>query len=227
MSLNLKNPIICALDLDDPKKALDLADSLADCVGAFKIGPRLFFKTDVSKFVKLAPVFLDFKFYDIPSTVLASVKACYDLGASIVTVHASCGLSVLKELKKLETDFSKKRDFHIACVTVLTSIRDDFPGNWKPLNVEEHVMILTDLVFESGLNTIVCSSLEARALRAKYKNANIITPGIGFTKYIDQSRVSTPALAISNGSNALVMGRAILKSDDPKKTVLEILSSIG
>ena len=225
--MRLKNPIICALDLDDPKKALGLAESLADCVGAFKIGPRLFFKTEVSKFVKLAPIFLDFKFYDIPSTVLASVKSCYDLGASIVTVHASCGLSVLKELKKLETELSKKRDFHIACVTVLTSIQDDFPHNWKPLNVEEHVMILSDLVFESGLDTIVCSALEAKKLRGKYKHANIITPGIGFTKYNDQSRVATPAVAIENGSDALVMGRAILESDDPKKTVLEILSSIG
>ena len=225
--MRLKNPIICALDLDDPRKALDLAESLSDCVGGFKIGPRLFFKTDVGKFAKLAPLFLDFKFYDIPSTVVASVKACYDLGATIVTVHASCGLSLLKELKKLELELSNNRDFHIACVSVLTSIQDEFPPNWKSFDIKEHVQILTDLVFESGLNTIVCSSLEARAVRAKYKNANIITPGIGFKKYSDQSRVATPRVAIDNGSDALVMGRAILESDDPKKTVLEILSTIS
>ena len=152
------------------------------------------------------------------------MKACYDLGATIVTVHASCGLSLLKELKKLELELSKNRDFHIACVTVLTSVHDDLPPHWKKLDVGEHVQILTDLVFESGLNTIVCSSLEARAVRTKYKKANIITPGIGFKKYSDQSRVATPKVAIENGSDALVIGRAILESDDPKKTVLDILN---
>ena len=58
--MRLKNPIICALDLDDPKRALDLAESLSDCVGGFKIGPRLFFKTDVGRFAKLAPLFFRF-----------------------------------------------------------------------------------------------------------------------------------------------------------------------
>lgn len=225
--MKLKNPIICALDLDDPKKAFKLAESLSDCVGGFKIGPRLFFKTDVGQFAKLGPLFLDFKFYDIPSTVLASVKSCYDLGASIVTVHASCGLNLLRELKKLEVELCKTRDFHIACVSVLTSVQDEFPPNWKDLDVKEHVQILTDLVFASGLNTVVCSALEAKELKVKYKNANIITPGIGFKKYDDQSRVTTPDIAISNGSDALVMGRAILESDNPKKTVLDILSTIS
>ena len=225
MKLNLKNPIICALDLDDPKKALDIVNTLGDTVGAYKIGPRLFFKLKTLKdILKFAPVFMDFKFYDIPSTMEASINACYELEASIVTVHASCGDLTLKKLKKLESQ--KERPFHIACVTVLTSFDETLPANWKPVPAKEHVEILSKSIFKSGLNTVVCSPLEASHIRKKYPHANIITPGINLNKYADQARVADATYAIKAGADALVIGRAIINSPEPKQVTLNLLNSI-
>ena len=231
--LNIKTPIIVALDVDHPKEAILLAESLNDLVGAYKIGPRLLLRSDeafVKRLADIAPVFIDQKFYDIPSTMISAVQASFDQGASLVTVHALAGGVALEQLALLENKLQGIRDFHIFCVTILTSFSSGtLPSNMKNVSILDHVKILVDLTVDSGLKGIVCSPHEASEIRKIYNDLNIITPGVRLHKaqsLEDQKRVMSPQEAILNGASALVIGRPIISSQDPRKTLENILAEM-
>ena len=116
-------------------------------------------------------------------------------------------------------------------ITVLTSLSsEEFQTDLDRKNsIEENVIRLAKLSFDSGLDGCVCSPLEAKILRSMYKNNfELITPGIRtiIQKKDDQNRIMTPFEAISNGASKLVIGRAITKAKDPNKAFLDICESI-
>lgn len=232
MGFDLRNPVICALDLDSPKEALLMARAIGNRVGAYKIGPRLLLRGGQLMMDSLrlyAPVFVDFKFYDIPSTTLSAVQTAYDLGATFVTVHASAGPETLRVLAELEKDLQKERPFHILAVTILTSFsKDTLPSNLKDQTIEKHILDLCEDISDSGLSSIVCSAHELKTLKAKFPDLKKVTPGIrpSGESSDDQERVSTPLEAIKNGADALVVGRPIYQSDQPHKVVEEIVKSL-
>lgn len=228
----LKNPIFVALDVDDLETALRFAEQLAGKVGGFKVGPRLLIRFGpqvIEKIAKFGPVFVDNKYYDIPSTMAAAVEATFEAGATFATIHAQCGSEALKNLGELEKKLNEKRPFKILAVTVLTSYSaQTIPPNWKPLQFIEHVEALADATMRAGLNGIVCSPEEASAIRRRHPQSFLVTPGIRLTaeKTDDQTRVMTPKSAIDAGASALVIGRPILTAADPVKTVSEILKTL-
>ena len=219
-----KLPIFIALDLDDEKTALNYAENLNPYVLGFKVGPRLYFRSSSSLIKQLSSwgqVFLDFKFYDIPSTMKASVQACFDKGVQYVTVHAQAGKTALSQLAELEKSYTGQK---ILAVTVLTSSAQ-----------AGEVFKLAEIVYQSGLSGLVSSAYEAGDLRKKYKDIFIATPGIRLPKDSsnqnfkneDQSRIASPAFALSQGANTLVMGRPILQAEDPVKTLQDISKSLA
>ena len=231
--LKIKTPIIVALDVNHPKEALSLAHSLRDLAGAYKIGPRLLLRADrsfIRDLADMAPVFIDQKFYDIPSTMISAVQASFDQGASLVTVHALAGRVALEQLAVLEGKLQNVRDFHILSVTILTSFSSSsLPSNMKNVSILDHVRMLVDLTVESGLKGIVCSPHEASEIRRIHNDLNIITPGVRLHKaqnLEDQKRVMSPQEAILNGASALVIGRPIISSKDPRKTLENILAEM-
>ncbi len=208
-----KLPLYVALDLDEEEKALSVARKTAPYVEGFKIGPRLYFKSGPSIILKLKPygkVFLDFKFFDIPSTMCSAVQSAFNQGVDMLTVHALSGAESLKKLADLESKLNQtgfkmsqapeassfinqdikyensnkiKRDFKILAVTVLTSFSDKTlppPLCGKPL--PSLVESLSDLVIESGLSGLVCAGHEVSLIRKKYPTAYLLTPGIRFDK---------------------------------------------
>ena len=87
----LKNPVILALDVDSKDQAFKILDHVGDLVGGIKLGPRMVYRYGgdlVKQFSEIAPVFVDNKYFDIPSTMVAAVRASFDAGATLVTVHA-------------------------------------------------------------------------------------------------------------------------------------------
>lgn len=236
--ISMKNPIMLALDVDSDQVAFDLLDQIGDQVGAIKIGPRLNLKYGsglIEKVSKYAPVFVDNKYFDITSTVLAAVKASFDAGATFATVHALNGLETLTELYLLELKLNKIRPFKILAVTILTSwTQINLPENFKDQSVEEHVSSLAELVTRSGLSGVVCSGHELSLIRRIEDPTSRlfkVVPGIRLEEDIktasqDQKRVMTPAEAMQSGANALVIGRSILNSKNPRETVQKILESI-
>lgn len=229
-SAPLKNPLCVALDVDTEVEALSLIDQLKDVVGGFKIGPRLLLKHGESfaqKVAQAAPLFIDCKFFDIPSTMEASVKASFEMGASLVTVHALSGVEALSRLAKLEAELSQQRPIRILAVTVLTSWdQKSLPQNLKAQPLSDHVRDLAQLCESAGIQSLVCSAEEISLL--KKEGRYLLTPGIRFSleDHGDQKRVMAPQEAIKVGSSALVVGRPIIQSKSPRETAMDYLTAI-
>ena len=217
-----KLSIFLALDVDTKEQACSLVEKTCSDVLGYKIGPRLFLQygkeliSEIKTYNSSTRIFLDFKFYDIPSSTLEAVRSSYYIGADYVTVHASVGGKTLKLLADLEKELNQKRFFKILPVTVLSSEE----GAKSQQKVEE----LADLVIESGLNSLVCSPLESQKIRSKYKDILLVTPGIRRKDDDrgDQKRVMTPEEAFQAGSSILVMGRSFTEA----KNLSEVLKNL-
>ena len=223
-----KLPLYIALDMDKETRALSVAKETSTYVEGFKVGPHLFLNNRPSVIAKLknyGKVFFDFKFFDIPSVMLSSVQAAFDLGVNLLTVHAQAGEESLRRLADLEAKLKIKRDFKILAVTVLTSFsQKNLPPLMQKHSLFSHVKSLSDLAIKSGLSGLVCSGSEVALLRKRHPKAYLLTPGIRFasgpTK--DQKRVFTPKKAIEAGASALVMGRPIYESKNPAEVCAQL-----
>lgn len=231
-SLDKSKPIFAALDTDDKAKAEFLIQELKNYVGGFKVGPRLVLRAGpewVKKVSSLAPLFFDFKFYDIPTTMVAAVKAAQEMGAQYVTVHASSGSEALKNLAELEQQIAKNDPFRILAVTILTSFtKSTLPPTHKDIHVAEQVAQLAKFTFDCGLTGIVCSPEEIGTVRAFSPDTYIVTPGVrakNDTKG-DQQRTASAKEALARGASALVIGRPIIEAAKPAAAAEEILKSI-
>lgn len=217
--MKLKSPLMLALDVDKREDAERLADELGEYAGALKLGPRLVYRygeSFVRSMAKRAPIFIDCKFFDIPSTMVASVRAAFEAGASFATVHAMAGPEALSQLARLEEELNRERPFKILCVTILTSWDEtQFSANFTKKPVLDHVRILAEQVLQSGLRGLVCSPHELNALRGK--GLYLVTPGVrlGTEKADDQKRTMDPHAALAEGASAFVVGRPIIAAADP------------
>lgn len=228
-----KLPVYVALDLDTEEQALLIAKEIAPYVEGFKVGPRLCLRNGssfLSKLKSYGKVFLDCKFFDIPSTMLSSVQTAFDLGVNMLTVHALAGEESLKKLAKLENELRIERDFRILAVTVLTSFTQrSLPPMMQPQSLYSHVESLSNIVMKSGLTGLVCSGSELISLRKRYPKAYLLTPGIRFASSPtqDQKRVFTPQKAIQEGASALVIGRPIYQSADPVEVCAQLQKELA
>jgi len=238
--MSLNNPsdkIIVAIDGMDRNEAISFLKGCPD-ISWVKVGLELFTKegpTIINTFKDMdKKIFLDLKFHDIPNTMSSASYHVSKLGVDIISLHASAGLKALQLSKKATLKGSREinnKPPEVIAITVLTSIS---PQNFKyELNrkssIEENVLSLSKLTYDAGLDGCVCSPLEVKSLRDKYDdNFKLITPGIRFLidDINDQSRVMSPVDAISNGASRIVVGRAITKSNNPRKIFSEICNSI-
>ena len=215
------NPIFLALDLDSADRALELAKSCSPYVGGFKVGPRLGLKYGedfITRLSELGQVFVDFKFYDIPNTMLSSLRASFAAGASYATIHAQCGLETLKQIRELEQELGSVRPFTVLAVTVLTSYsKSNRPSLWRELSITDQVRLLVEDVKESGLHGVVCSAQEVSKLKEQFPEGFFVTPGIRKPDDAggDQKRIMGPKEAVDAGSDLLVVGRPIVDAQDP------------
>jgi orotidine-5'-phosphate decarboxylase len=234
----VNNPIIVALDLPSPQKAVKLAEELAPVVGAFKVGKQLFVSGGPDIVRKLratgAKVFLDLKLHDIPNTVAKAVIAATDLGVQMTTVHASGGTAMLAAAENAaheQAAMLRAEPPLVLAVTVLTSMDDgDFAELGVGGSLEEQVLRLAKLATGAGLRGLVCSPQEIEILRAELgDDVQLVTPGIrpATMKADDQKRTMTPAEAIQVGANWLVIGRPITGANDPRVAAIGILHSIN
>ena len=233
----MDNPIIVALDLPSPQKALKLAEELAPLVGAFKVGKQLFVSGGPDIVRKLratgAKVFLDLKLHDIPNTVATAIISATDLGVQMATVHASGGTAMLTAAENAaheQAAMLRAEPPLVLAVTVLTSMDDsDLAELGIECGVQEQVLRLAKLATGAGLRGLVCSPQEIEMLRAELGNdVQLVTPGIRpeSSKADDQKRTMTPAEAIQAGANWLVIGRLITGAKDPKVATIGILHTI-
>lgn len=229
-----RNRIIVALDFANKQDALSLVNKLDPSQCRLKVGKEMFTHFGPAFIKELQSlsfeIFLDLKFHDIPNTVAKACQAAADLGVWMINCHASGGLAMMTKAKQALDAFGKDAPLFTA-VTVLTSMsEEDLVQTGITMSVAERVKLLASLTKESGLDGIVCSALEANALRQLLgDDFLLVTPGIRpvDSAQDDQKRIMTPANAISNGSSYLVIGRPITKAVDPMKSLSEISQSIA
>ena len=211
-----KLPLFLALDLDSEKACLEKVKEAYDFVYGFKIGPRLFLKSpeiikNIKKISPDAKVFLDFKFYDIPSSTVQACESASQIGADYVTIHSLLQTEALKELSHLEKKINEERFFKILAVSVLSSEEESSENKKKLLDRALRV-------YNSGLRGLVCSALDLKDLKKEFPDMTFVTPGIRFQgdKTQDQKRVLDPKGALNEGASLLVMGRSLIHSKNLK-----------
>ena len=230
--MNLRTPVILALDVDDFSVGLEMARKLKFDLGAIKVGPRLLMQRGaevVAACSEIAPVFVDNKYFDIPSTMEAAVETTFDAGATFATVHALAGPDALARMAALEKRLSQRRPFKVLVVTVLTSFTaETLPVGLKGQSITTLSREMAAQALSVGLTGLVCSPHEVAELRKLSANAYLITPGIrvGTAKDDDQARVMTPKESLDAGADAVVIGRPILQAQDPKRELQQIMFSI-
>jgi orotidine-5'-phosphate decarboxylase len=218
---------IVALDASSLGRAMALVDSLGDSCDFYKVGSELFTAAGPEAVLGIRQrghdVFLDLKFHDIPNTVRGAVRSASALGASLVTVHASGGADMISAAVE-----GAATGCRVLAVTVLTSL--DARGLSRSWGrdvgaVEDEVLRLAALARASGAHGIVCSALEASAVRAAHGDAlDLLVPGIRLdtASADDQARVATPAEAVAAGASYVVLGRAVTAAADPRAAMRRV-----
>jgi orotidine-5'-phosphate decarboxylase len=224
-----RDRVAVAFDVETAEEALAARDLLGDALGLAKLGSALFVREGMPLVRAFheggAQVFLDLKFHDIPSVVGKAVAKAVDEGIEYLTVHAAGGPAMIAEAVAA----AERGRTKVLAVTVLTSL--DLEG-WRAgacpdePSIASAVSRLATLAVGAGAHGLVGSALETGLLReAGGAGCTIVTPGIRMPDGPappDQSRTMTPAEAARAGSDILVVGRGVMKADDPSAALRSV-----
>lgn len=217
----MTSPVYLALDLPQLEAAKALAEKVKAHVGGFKLGLEFFCAHGhhgVHEIGRIGlPIFLDLKLHDIPNTVAGAMQAIHVLEPAIVTVHASGGRAMMEDAKAAAGNGTK-----VVAVTLLTSLdARDLARTGVAGSAHDQVMRLAELAHAAGLDGVVCSGEEVKAVRGQWKDGFFVVPGLrlpeagGGSPKGDQKRVATPRQARDDGASVLVVGRPISRAADP------------
>lgn len=219
--------VIIALDFENKQKTLDFLKQFNEALYV-KVGMELFYSEGpsiISEIKRLGhKIFLDLKLHDIPNTVGSAMKNLAKLGVDIVNVHAAGGSKMMRAAVEAFEGLENKP--LVIAVTQLTSTSKEMMNNEQQINGEviDSVVNYARVAKEAGLDGVVCSPLEVRAIKNTIGEDFItVTPGIRTQKgNDDQVRVTTPLDARKLGTNYIVVGRPITRALDPKASYEQI-----
>ncbi|WP_104020254.1 orotidine-5'-phosphate decarboxylase [Roseovarius nitratireducens] len=223
--------LIVALDLPDAHAGLEMAETLGDAVSFYKIGLGMLTGGGLALANELKHehgkrVFLDMKLFDIGATVEAAVRGLARFDLDFLTVHGD------PHVVRAAREGAGGTPLRILAVTILTSLdRGDLDaGMMKPGAVPDLVAERAGRAFDAGADGVIASPREAAMIRALPEAAGrlIVTPGVrpAGSALGDQKRVATPAQAIADGADHIVVGRPVWASSDPRTAVSAILDEI-
>jgi orotidine-5'-phosphate decarboxylase len=228
-------PIAVALDAPDLSTVRAWTTDIAGVVSTVKIGLEVFCR-DGADAVHAArgaasgagapdiEVFLDLKLHDIPATVAGAARSVAALRPTYLTVHAAGGPEMIAAAVAALPDTS------ITAVTVLTSLDDEALASIGLAGPAVAAVVrLALLAVDAGARSIVCSPNEVAAVRAAVgPGITLITPGVRpvGAALDDQKRVATPAQAIADGADLLVIGRPITGAQDRRAAALAIAGDL-
>lgn len=224
--------LIVALDVPNALSGLQLAERLGDTVDFYKIGLGMLTGGGLALANELKQehgkrIFLDMKLFDIGATVEAAVRGLGQFELDFLTVHGD------PHVVRAAREGAGGSDMKILAVTILTSLdRADLDASLiQPGDIADLVTTRAARAFEAGADGVISSPQEAAMIRAlpQADGKLIVTPGVrpaGADKG-DQKRIMTPARAIAEGADHVVVGRPIWQADDPKAAAQAILSQIN
>ncbi|GGW29233.1 orotidine 5'-phosphate decarboxylase [Gemmobacter lanyuensis] len=223
--------LIVALDVPNVVQGLDLANRIGDAASFYKIGLGMltgggFALANELKHEQGKRVFLDMKLFDIGATIEAAVRGIAQHGLDFLTVHGD------PQVVRAAAEGKGGTDLKILAVTVLTSLdRADLDANLIiPGDIHEITLERAARALEAGADGVIASPQEAAMIRAlpQAKGKLIVTPGVrpAGAALGDQKRVATPAQAIGDGANHIVVGRPIWKADDPRAAAAAVVAEL-
>jgi orotidine-5'-phosphate decarboxylase len=229
--------LIVALDVPTADAAEALIDRLYELDVIFKIGMESLYgyPERILSYCEARDVryFVDAKLHDIPRTVGAAMRHLVRPGAHIVNVHALGGIEMMRaavdsaEERAAELNISAP---HIFAVTLLTSHAAADLGELGLIGgPAENATRLAALARDAGCAGVVCSGHEVRDLKGFFGSDFLtLTPGIRptGTAHLDQKRVMTPAQAVAEGADYIVVGRPITEAEDPVAAARAVLDQM-
>lgn len=232
--MNSQDRLVFALDVPDGKEAKRYVTMLEGVVGCFKVGLELFIREgpDVVKMIQdnsAANIFLDLKLHDIPATVRRALRSASKMGIKYITIHSTEGEEILETAQEV-----KGLGLEVLAVTLLTSTSASSLSNlWMSENIDTAALVLdrATRAQKSGCAGVVCSGEEAKVIKLKCAEGfKIVVPGIRpeWARVLgdDQNRIATPAQAIKDGADMIVVGRPIRDSEDPRAAAQRIIEEV-
>jgi orotidine-5'-phosphate decarboxylase len=225
------NRLIVALDVANIVQGLDLAGRIGDAVSFYKIGLGMLTGGGLALANELKAehgkrIFLDMKLFDIGATVEAAVRGLSQYELDFLTVHGD------PQVVRAACEGKRGSAMKILAVTVLTSLdRADLDANLiKPGDIAEITLERAARAFEAGADGVIASPHAAAMIRAVPQAAGrlIVTPGVrpAGASSGDQKRIASPAQAIADGADHIVVGRPIWQAADPRAAALAILREL-
>lgn len=234
----VKDRLILALDFPSIHTASVFALGCVGRVGAYKVGPVMFFAEGPKVIGWLQDkcgggIFLDLKFHDIPNTVAGAVSRISRLNVDMFTVHSLGGERMIKAARDTAAEGAEKLNLprpKVIAVTVLTSHDEEEAKKlFGAADAASAVLRLAEAADKGGADGLVCSGMEAGLLKKEFGGRfKLIVPGIRLpgSGTDDQSRTVTPKEAMEMGADYLVIGRAVTQLKDPVKAIEEIVGEI-
>lgn len=223
--------LIVALDVPNILDGIKIADRLGDSVSFYKIGLGMLTGGGLALANELKErgkhIFLDMKFFDIGATVERAVAGIAQYDLNFLTVHGDPHVVRAAVAGRGDTDLK------ILAVTILTSLdRSDLDDCLiQSGEIQTLVIDRARLALLAGADGVIASPQEAALIRALPEAAGklIVTPGVrpAGAALGDQKRIATPASAISDGADHIVVGRPIIQADDPVQAVQAILDELS
>ena len=226
------------MSVDQVDPAVD-ADQLRPELIWVKVGLQLFGAAGpdvVRKLVSLGlNVFVDLKLHDIPNTMARAGESLTALGAGMFTTHAAAGSEALRQTAEAVAAAPagpQGRQPMVLAVTVLTSFSAEGYSSvvGRTCLPADEVPRLGRLAVEAGVDGLVASPMEVRPLREQLGDEPVLViPGIrpAGSSTDDQARIATPASALRDGADYLVVGRPIAQADHPREALLRILDEMA
>ena len=223
--------LIVALDVPDALTALTLAEQLGDAVSFYKIGLRMLSGGGLALANELKQeygkrIFLDMKLFDIDATVEGAARGLAQFDLDFLTVHGDPNVVRAAKIG------AAGKDLKILAVTILTSLdRNDLDANLiKSGLVADLVVERASRAFDAGADGVVASAQEAAMISAlpEARGKLIVTPGVRpkGSEANDQKRVATPAQALAEGADYIVVGRPVWQAANPIQAAQSIIASL-
>lgn len=232
MTKHSDDRLIVALDVPNLIQGMALVDRLGDSVSFYKIGLGMLTGGGLALANELKQergkrVFLDMKLFDIGATIEAAVRGLAQYDLDFLTVHGD------PQVVRAAAEGKAGSDMKILAVTVLTSLdRADLDANLiKVGDIAQITLERAARALEAGADGVIASPQEAAMIRAlpQARGKLIVTPGVrpAGTAQGDQKRIATPAQAIADGADHIVVGRPIWQADDPAAAARAIVAGLG
>ena len=224
--------LIVALDVPNALAGLEMARRIGDAVDFYKIGLGMLTGGGLALANELKQehgkrVFLDMKLFDIGATIEAAVRGLAQYDLDFLTVHGD------PQVVRAAMEGKRGKDMKILAVTVLTSLdRADLDANLiRAGDLREITLERAARAFEAGADGVITSPQEAAGIRALPQAAGrlIVTPGVrpAGADAGDQKRIATPAQAVADGADHIVVGRPVWTAANPRAAAMAINAELA